>query len=126
MPELSLFAEFPPEIRNQIRQYLDPTSSTALGLTCRHFYRDHRRRYGKVPLHSMVQMPGGGGGPWQISLAGLLKHWMGKPGVGLKFSTYNMLYVSKERWEELEELMWSDGWESSWLHCTSRSGVRET
>ena len=38
---------------------------------------------------------------------------MGKGGVGLKFSWYNEKFVSPERWIELEETRWSDGWESS-------------
>jgi hypothetical protein len=38
---------------------------------------------------------------------------MGKDGVRLKFSWYNERFVTAERWEELEEARWCDGWESS-------------
>jgi hypothetical protein len=33
--------------------------------------------------------------------------------VGLRYSGYNELFVTMERWLELEEARWSDGWESS-------------
>ena len=106
MPELSMSYSLPLEIIEQIFGYLDPTSSTTLGLTCRQFHCMHvRRRHGRVPLHSLVDL---GGGSCRVTLAGLLTNWMGKPGVELKFSSYNFLYVSKERWEELEAIMWKD------------------
>lgn len=43
----------------------------------------------------------------------MLREWMGNEGVGLKFSWYNEMFVGPERWLELEEHRWSDGWESS-------------
>lgn len=43
----------------------------------------------------------------------MLRSWMGKDGVGLRYSGYNELFVRMERWLELEEARWSDGWESS-------------
>lgn len=43
----------------------------------------------------------------------MLRQWMRKEGAGLKFSSYNERFVTLEKWYELDERGWSDGWESS-------------
>lgn len=43
----------------------------------------------------------------------MLRRWMAKEGVGLRFTWCNERFVTLDRWFELEEEMWVDGWDSS-------------
>ncbi|KAE9382032.1 hypothetical protein N431DRAFT_506780 [Stipitochalara longipes BDJ] len=108
---LSLLEKLPLDIHYTLLDFLDPTTSAALAIACPTFYQIHQERHGSVPLRMIEEKSAGV--VLHGSLHELLADWMGKEGVELKFSWYNKLFVSKERWQELDEAMWSDGWESS-------------
>jgi hypothetical protein len=107
----SRIESLPTEMHHTLLDFLDPTTSAALAIACPTFYQLHRNRHGSVPL-TMIEEKSAGV-VFHGSLHELLADWMGKEGVELKFSRYNQLFVSIERWHELDEAMWSDGWESS-------------
>jgi len=104
----------PYDIQHTLMKYLDPASSASLALACPAIYPVHRSTKGSVPLKTTADTNRiskcKGGAPL---LCEMLRSWMGKDGVRLKFSWYNERFVTAERWEELEEARWCDGWESS-------------
>ncbi|KAE8442826.1 hypothetical protein EG329_002798 [Mollisiaceae sp. DMI_Dod_QoI] len=98
----------PYDIQYILVKHLDPTTSTCLGLTCRDFYAVHWRVYGTVPFEpitSVLQPP-------VNHLATLLRDWM-LSRWGLVFSIHIGRFVDPERWFELEDIHWGDGWEST-------------
>ncbi|KAH8773121.1 hypothetical protein F5882DRAFT_381407 [Hyaloscypha sp. PMI_1271] len=104
----------PYDLHHSLLLYLDPASSASLAVTCRAIYPLHRNRHGSVPLKTLADSNRvgvlKGAKPF---LHEMLRSWMKKDGVGLRYSGYNELFVTMERWLELEEARWSDGWESS-------------
>ncbi len=98
----------PYDLQYPLVKHLDPTTSTCLGLTCRDFYAVHWRVCGTVPFEpitSVLQPP-------VNNLATLLRDWM-LSRWGLVFSIHIGRFVDPERWFELEDIHWGDGWEST-------------
>lgn len=73
----SLLDTVPNEIALEIFKYLDPCTSTCLGLTCKKFYAIHTEIHGKASMFYRVQLDGGE----YLYLFELLHGWMntGKP-----------------------------------------------
>ncbi|KAF8851293.1 hypothetical protein BDZ45DRAFT_767134 [Acephala macrosclerotiorum] len=104
----------PYDIKFAITKHLDHVSSTCLGLTCKDFYKVHRRLHGSVSLDSwiIVYDPKYPGLPGLTGLPRLLKDWF-KERWNLEYSGPVKKFVELERWYELEDLYWGDGWEST-------------
>lgn len=97
LPGSLLVDKLPTELHLCILDYLDPVSSTCLGVTCKKFYGIHRERYGTVSLFKENLR----GKPLFL----LLYRWIlsGSTFSGLsRFSTRNNKFVSASSYYELE------------------------